>query len=62
MCHRSDGEKGATMPDHEELETILDRQDTLARRDRLLPWRASMEPSPETDEADEAEEDERSKA
>ena len=50
------------MPDREELETILDSYDSIARRDRMLPWRASMDPSPETDEADEADEaDERSK-
>lgn len=48
--------KEKAMPDHEELESILDRQDTIARRDRTLPWRKEMEPSPESDEADEAEE------
>ena len=54
--------KELEMPDREELETILDSYDSIARRDRMLPWRASMDPSPETDEADEAyEADERSK-
>jgi len=48
--------KEKAMPDHEEMESILDRQDTIARRDRTLPWRKEMEPSPESDEADEAEE------
>ena len=48
------------MPDKEELEMrtseFLDQQDTACRRSRMLPWRKCMEPSPETDEADEAEE------
>lgn len=48
------------MPDHEELEMrtedFLDKQDTERRKSRLLPWMKCMEPSPETDEADEDEE------
>ena len=60
MCHRFRGEKGAGMPDHEELEfrtaEFLDQQDTERRKARLLPWKKCMEPSPENDEADEAEE------
>lgn len=49
------------MPDKEELEErtsdFLDRQDTQARRDRILPWKTCMEPTPETDEADERSEE-----
>lgn len=48
------------MPDKEELEMrtgdFLDQQDTKRRKSRLLPWKKCMEPPPETDEADEAEE------
>ena len=48
------------MPDKEELEMrtndLLDQQDTERRKSRLLPWKKCMEPSPENDEADEAEE------
>lgn len=48
------------MPDKEELEMrtedFLDKQDTERRKARLMPWGRHLEPSPETDEADEAEE------
>ena len=65
MYHRSFGEKGAGMPDHEELEfrtaDFLDRQDTERRKARLMPWGRHLEPTPETDaEEDETDEAERS--
>lgn len=48
------------MPDREELEMrtsdFLDQQDTVRRRLRTVPWKKCMEPSPETDGADEDEE------
>lgn len=48
------------MPDKEELEMrtedFLDKQDTERRKARLMPWMKCMEPSPETDGADEDEE------
>lgn len=43
------------MPDREELESILDHRDAVARRDRCMPWFRGMEPTPESDEAEEQE-------
>ena len=44
------------MPDREEIEEItesfLDETDRAKRRQRTLPWRECMEPTPETDEAE----------
>lgn len=49
------------MPDEDELDgivnDILDQQDTIRRRSRVLPWNPKMEPTPETDEADERSEE-----
>ena len=47
------------MPTEDELEMILDRRDAMNRRDRTLRWASAMEPTPETDDADDAEETER---
>lgn len=45
------------MPEEREMEEIttdfLDEQDTARRRSRTMPWKRCMEPTPESDEADE---------